>query len=390
MRPNVVMLVSHPIQYYVPLYRWLAEQGDIELTVLFHNRVGVGKSFDTGFGREVVWDLPLLDGYQHEFLSDRIESGGICLSVVSALNRIKPDVLLVHGYHDLTNILAIVASRFMGVQVLMRSDTKPTPKNMNLGFFKNALKRFVFKQIDFFVAIGKLNHEFYSRNGVAANKILFSPFSVENIFFALDIPTRAKLRKEMRLELGIRDDEFVVLSASKLIHRKRVSDVIESCANLQAQGVEVCLLVVGSGDEEAILRKQAESSGARVVFVGFKNQTEIRDFYAISDIFVLASELEPWGLAVNEAMASGLPCVVSDQVGAAPDLIEGKGTGVVYPCADIPRLGDALKKFALDRDFLSSCSSRATQVISEWDNSVCAKGFGAAISHAIVNTKSKS
>ncbi|GAB4057321.1 glycosyltransferase family 4 protein [Uliginosibacterium sediminicola] len=383
MKPNVVMLVSHPIQYYVPIYRWLAAQGDINLTVLFHNRVGVTKSFDAGFGREIVWDLPLLEGYKYEFLSDRSESGGICFSVVSALYRINPDVLLVHGYHDVTNILAVLASRLMGVPVLMRSDTKPTPQNMNPGLFKGALKRLVFKQVDYFLSIGMLNRKFYLQNGVPARKILFSPFSVENNFFTLDGNERVWRRKQTRLALGISDSEFVVLSASKLIKRKRVSDVISSCAQLQAEGLPMCLLIVGSGEEEMSLRAQAEMSGAHVVFVGFKNQTEIRDFYAASDVFVLPSELEPWGLAVNEAMASGLPCVVSDQVGAAPDLIEGKGTGIVYPCADLLGLAEALRRLALDRPLLLSCGSRALQLIADWDNSVCAKEFRVAIALAV-------
>jgi len=374
MSVRIVMLVSHPIQYYVPIYRTMAATPGIELIVLYLCRAGIEKSYDPGFGKEIAWDIPLLDGYSHHFLSEHSDSGGINMRVLKAIRDIKPDVLISHGYDKPTNMLAIVGARLMGIPVLIRSDTRLTDINLNPGYIKDKIKRFLFNLASGFIAIGTKNREFYKWNGVPDDKIYFAPFSVNNNFFYVDDSRRQLTRTETRNKMGIAHDACVVLSACKLIPIKRVQDAILAIAKIANSQPRVRLLLVGSGEMEHELRALAHELGLAdiVLFAGFLNQSEMPSVYAASDMFVLASEVEPWGLAVNEAMAGGLPCIVSDQVGCAVDLVDGKGTGVVYPCGNIDLLAQAIDGYVSNPNQLKEAANRAGELIKHWDNDVCA------------------
>ena len=370
---HIAILVSHPIQYYVPLYREIAKRNDLELTVIYVCRAGVDVFYDQGFGQQISWDIPLLDGYRHSFISSGSDSDKLNMAVVRALRRIKPDVLLAHGYDKPTNILAILAAKLFGISVLIRSDTRLTPQNRNTKTLKNRVKRAIFGLVDGFVAIGSLNRDFYLANKVPSHKLLFAPFSVNNQFFEVLPDRHLSLRNATRGSLGIPLGATVLVSASKLIAIKRVDDIIRAFAIVAREVEDLTLLIVGSGEGEANLRALVQSLKLdRVVFAGFKNQSELPAIFAASDIFALASEVEPWGLAVNEAMASGLPCVVSDQVGCAIDLVEKKKTGRVFPCGDIDQFATSIFELATDVPKRKEIGGNAKSLISEWDNVVCA------------------
>ena len=383
---HIAILVTHPIQYYVPLYREIAKRSDLELTVIYLCRAGVDLFFDQGFGQQISWDIPLLDGYRHRFISSGSDSDNLKLSVIRELSRVKPDVLLAHGYDKPTNILAILAAKFLGISVLVRSDTRLTPHNRNTKTLKNRVKRAIFSFVDGFVAIGTLNRDFYLANEVPSQKILFAPFSVNNQFFEVPPDRYSSLRNATRSSLGIPFDATVLVSASKLISIKRVDDIIRAFALVAREAELAFLLIVGSGEDEAQLRALVQALKLdRVVFAGFKNQSELPAIFAASDIFTLASEVEPWGLAVNEAMASGLPCVVSDQVGCAIDLVAQEKTGRVFPCGDIEKFATSILELATDMPKRKVLGGNAKKLIREWDNAVCATKLVEACSSVAIH-----
>jgi glycosyltransferase involved in cell wall biosynthesis len=376
------ILVSHPIQYFTPVYRELANAHDIDLTVLFRTRVGVDEYHDKGFGRAVRWDTPLLEGYSHEFLSRKRTLSGTELTIVQEVRRRRFDVLLVHGYNSLTNLLAILTAKLTGTRVLMRGDTRKMDHHRGSGG-RRALKRALFKIFDGFVTIGTLNRDYYANHGVDVRRLFFAPFCVSNSAFRLDGASHALARARVRGELGLGEDEVVVLFVSKLTAQKRADDLIRAFALIEGQFANARLVIAGSGEQAEPLRNlAADLSLERLVFAGFYNQSKLPALYAASDVFVLPAVQEPWGLVVNEAMAAGLPVIVSDEVGAAPDLVEGKGTGIVFPCGDVNALAQALATLVASLDLRKSLGAAASRLIDEWDVSVCAKNIGAAV-HAV-------
>lgn len=177
---KVGVLVSHPIQYFVPVYRALASNPRVDLSVVFRTRVGVDPYLDKGFGQVVKWDVPLLDGYSNEFLSAKLNINGFEKGVLKAILRHRFDVLVVHGYSSLTNIVAIVLSKVIGCKVLVRGDTRLQERHRNAPFWKTVFKRALFRFFDGFIAIGRLNRDYYHHFGASASKVFFAPFCVSN------------------------------------------------------------------------------------------------------------------------------------------------------------------------------------------------------------------
>jgi glycosyltransferase involved in cell wall biosynthesis len=227
------------------------------------------------------------------------------------------------------------------------------------------------------VSIGSENAKYYEWLGARSDRIFFAPFSVANNMFDLG-SAYADARRTERLSLDIAPDAKVVLFASKLIARKRTEDLLAAMDMVSARHRDAVLLIAGTGPEEPRLRELAAGRSARIVFAGFRNQSEMPALMAASDIFVLPSEEEPWGLIVNEAMAAGLPVIVSDDVGAAPDLVEGKGTGLVFPARDVAGLADALDTLLGAPHMCREMGSMAKELIERWDVKASADGIGAA------------
>ncbi len=377
------VLVSHPIQYFVPIYREIAASDDVDFTVLYRCRKGLDEYYDEGFGIELKWDIQLVDGYKHQFLSSKNKIDGFDWGVIGALLRNKFDVLLVHGYNNVTSLLAILVARLIGTKVLMRGDTRQQLHHKH-NILKSLFKRIVFKLCNGFVTIGTLNKNYYLQFGVPLDRLFFAPFSVNNQQFIVSKESRADCRQKVRSDLGLSADSLIVLFVSKLIKIKRADDLIQAFANLTEEFPNVHLVIAGSGEDEEKLHSQAELlSIQQIHFLGFQNQTQLPTLYAASDIFVLPSDTESWGLVLNEVMAAGMPVIVSNEVGAAADLVEGKGTGIVYPCGDISALCNSLKILLANSSQRESMASKASELIKQWDTRECVFGIlNAALSVA--------
>lgn len=384
---RVAILLTHPIQYFVPLFRLLGQRRDLDFRVFYHTRLGTVPYRDGGFDRDVQWDIPLLEGYPHRFLSDRSENGGCQWRILWALLQDRPDVLVVHGYASATNLLAMLFARLLGIRVFMRGDTRI--QQGRASGLRRWMKRIILSLCDGAIAVGSANSNYYRLLGMQESKIFFAPFSVDNKAFSLPVEDRQVYRAAVRRELGIPDDALVVLFASKLIRRKRAADLITAFSRVYSRFPHCHLVVVGSGVEEVGLRCQAsEVAKEHVHFLGFQNQTVLPRTFAACDVFVLPSDNEPWGLIVNEAMAAGLPVIVSDDVGAAPDLVAGTGAGMVFPCGDIDALSTCLEKILGNSVLRQGMAMRAVETIARWDVTCTADAIAAA-AWRIVTDKSR-
>lgn len=370
---KICFLISHPIQYFSPVFRKITQFSGVNLSIIYHTKVGSSSYYDVGFDKTVQWDTPLLDGYSFTFLSTKERVGGLQSKVIAEIIRQSPHIVILHGYNHMTNLIGWFIAKVIGAKVLMRGDTRPFYHHKKASL-KPYIKRFLFRYVDGCLTIGSLNKKYYKSLGVPEDKIHFVPFCVDNEFFDLG-SVKVQVRRGLRMELGIEAKAKVVLFVAKLISRKRPADLIAAVALLKKSHPDVVLVLAGSGNDENSLRLQASNSLVDVRFLGFRNQSELPSIYAMSDVFVLPAEAEPWGLVVNEAMAAGLPVVVSDDVGAAPDLVEGKETGVVYPVGNISRLADALDSLLSSPEDMSRFGNNARRVIEKWSVTACASGI---------------
>ena len=175
-----------------------------------------------------------------------------------------------------------------------------------------------------------------------------------------------------------------MLYASKFMRRKHPDDVIRAMAHLGDKGQVATLFMVGTGEMEHELRDLTTSLAVgNVVFGGFINQAELPKVYAASDVFVLPSENEPWGLIVNEVMCAGIPVVVSDEVGCVPDLVKDGVNGYHMKAGDVRSLAAALEKLLVDQNHRQHMGTASLSIIRGWGYEQCRQGITAALRQCV-------
>jgi glycosyltransferase involved in cell wall biosynthesis len=197
------------------------------------------------------------------------------------------------------------------------------------------------------LATGDANAEFYIRAGMAPHQIVMARHFVDNERFAKAADSLRDERQGIRAAWGVPEGALCVLFAGKLEPKKRVTDVLEALRIAKGWGIDVHGLVVGTGAEMTNARHVVTSLDLPVTFTGFLNQTEMPRAFVAADVVVLPSDYgETWGLVINEAMATGLPAIVSDRVGCARDLVVDGKTGAVTPFGEPSAIARALVAFA--------------------------------------------
>lgn len=370
-RYRLCYLVSHPIQYQAPLLHRIAELSDIDLTVLFES-TDIAGGYDKGFTREVEWDIPLTEGYNYSVVHDTTE-------LVSELDR--SDVLWVHGWDSSLRRKALSIASSAGIPVLMRGENTLTAMpdgSMLRGIIKRHYLNYLFQNCSGFLCIGSDNRNYYKAHGVEDERLFSMVYSVDNTFFQSQSEAAALRRDTFRRELGLKPHRPVILFAGKLLRRKKPLALLRAWRKFNQDKLEASYLIfIGDGEERAVLDKEARRE-ENVRLLGFKNQRELPAYYDLADVFVLASEREPWGLTINEAMASGTAVIASDQCGCSVDLIDHTCGKIVS--ADDPTALVAALNYILSKPLRAAeMGARARRKISDWGFDQSIAGLRTAI-----------
>jgi glycosyltransferase involved in cell wall biosynthesis len=386
--PRIAFVNTHPIQYFAPLYAYLNQTGRFAVTALYLSDFSVRGSLDREFGEVLKWDIDLLSGYDARFIKGaerRRQSTGffsiVAPQIWSKVTRGKFDALIVHGHTPAAVLIAAAAARQAGIPVFCRAET-------HLGLSRSALKRLVrrplmgafYRLMTGVLAIGSANAAFYRAMGVPKERIFFMPYTIDNARFIGDARVSPERRREVRAALGVSDDAPIVLYAAKLQARKHPDDLIRAALRLKEWGVRFHVAVVGSGEMTAELADLvARCKLENVHFRGFVNQKILPQIYAASDVFVLPSEDEPWGLAVNEAMCAGLPIVVAKGVGCVADLVRNNVNGRIFAPRDVDDLAAALHPILVDTEVRHRMGAASRAIISRWSYDESAAGLEHAL-----------
>ena len=381
-RARLGIVVSHPIQYQVPLYRQLAASSSIEPLVFYLTRHGLDDSFDPGFGRTVKYDVPLLGGYEHVLVPNRSLRPALTSpwgvfnpSLPALIRRSRLDAILVHGYSSLSHWLAYTAAVGLGIPYMLRGDSQPDPRNAprTRALLKKALIRPLIRHAGACLAIGTHNMQFYASYGARSTQVFFAPYSIDTERFAAAGATGRGRRRLMLESLGLDPRLPMVLFAAKLQPWKRPADVVMAADQMHRPPN---LVMIGDGPlYDAMADLASTRPWMRVL--GFVNQTAIGEWYGAADVFALPSDREPWGLAVNEAMAAGAVPIVSDAAGCSLDLVSAD-IGWVYPAADIQALAAALTQACL-AGALATRRSAAQRRSREYGIAATARGIETAV-----------
>jgi glycosyltransferase involved in cell wall biosynthesis len=389
LRPTRVAFINtHPIQYFAPLYAALNQPEELSVTALYLSDYSVRGATDHAFGQTVKWDVDLLAGYDVRFVRGakrRGEPTGFFSMIAPELwyevRRGVFDALVVHGHTPAAMLVAVAAAKLMHIPTFLRCDTHlGLPRSIIKSLLRRPLIGTYYRRLDGVLAIGSANREFHRAMGIPDRRIFHTPFTVDNRRFMTGARFADGERKELRASFGVDDERPIVLYAAKFQRRKRPDDLLRAAARLNREGVVFHLVMVGSGEMGPELHALAQHLAlSNITFAGFVNQVALPQVYAACDVFVLPSENEPWGLAVNEAMCAGLPIVASSEIGCVPDLVHDGRNGHTFPAGDVFGLADVLRPMLEDPELRQRMGAASRDIIALWSYAECRTGLRAAL-----------
>jgi glycosyltransferase involved in cell wall biosynthesis len=386
---RLAFVVSHPVQYVVPLYQRLARRDDLAIKVFFTWHAAEAAVADRGFGIPVAWDIPLTQGYEHERVPNAARDPGthhffgLCNPrLVERVTSWRPDVVVVSGWAWLSHLQALYAFRRRGIRTLFRGDSHlldgepPGPR----GPIRQAVLRRVFSWPSGFLVVGSANRAYYEHFGVEAARLHPCPHSIDVARFAEPSDALERDAAQWRERLGISPTQKVVLFAGKFERKKRPVELMRTVQRMA--GPDIVLVLVGGGELQDEIDGVARAEPTRFRVIPFQNQSRMPMVYRLGDLFVLPSAHgETWGLAVNEALACGRPVLPSDRVGCAADVVE-PGCGRIFHWSDLHGLGKAMSEVIENRDRLMAMRTAATRRARAFDIPVTEGSLMAAIERA--------
>lgn len=382
------MVNSHPIQYFAPLYAYLNDFDDIEVTALYCSDFSLRGAVDPGFREAVTWNVDLLSGYRSVFLGKRWKERSprgfwslICPELCVEIRRDRYDAVLVHGNQFAAYVLAVVVAKVKGIPVLNRCDTiLALSRSRPRRWIRDAILGQYYKLLDGFMANGTANREYYRHLGVPDHRIFVAPYAVDNTRFKEAARIDSAEKEAIRQRYNLPGKTPVVLYASKFMQRKHPDDLLRATSILRKEGLDFHVLMVGGGEMEAKLKALTRELGLdNVRYGGFVNQAELPKVFSATDIFVLPAENEPWALIVNEVMCAGRPVIVGNEIGCAADLVKDGVNGRLVRARDPEGLAAAIREILVDEKLRTRMGAESLKIIDKWDFRACRRGFEDAV-----------
>jgi glycosyltransferase involved in cell wall biosynthesis len=348
---KIALVVSHPIQHFCPQYVSFASNNNVTFKVFFASALGLKKYMDPNFKQEISWGNLNLEKFDHLFLNGDTaipsDKNIDAPSLESELLRFAPDVVIIYGYYQKLQRRAHSWAVKNKVKIAYISDSE---RRHHRSAIKELLKylyiRNYFSKINYFLSVGDANEEFYRYYGVKEQQIIRMHFPIDVVQYEAAYENRSILRKRIREQYGLEENEVVLLVVGKLAPWKNQDHIIDALKILEEEGLLLHLFILGSGQMmEPWKTKAKEMKKSKVHFPGFIAIDELPAYYAASDIYVHPASVEPHSIAVSEAIYMGLPVVISDRCGSygEHDDVQENKNGYVFPFGNHKAMADKLK-----------------------------------------------
>lgn len=368
---KLAIISSHPIQYNAPLFALMAANGLFELKVFYTwGEDSIKPKYDPDFGRVVEWDIPLLQGYQYQFVENVAKNPGSHHffgidnpDLIRDIEFWRADVVWVWGWSFKSHLK--VMRHFHGrIPVWFRGDSTLIDESIS-PIWKQSLRKiflsWVYKKVDLAFYVGENNKKYFLQQGLTPNMLILAPHAIDNARFS---DWKEELESDLiawKESLDIAENEIVILFVGKLEPKKNPKFMLDLAAQLPSSKFK--FLIVGDGVLGDELKQKAKQD-ERILFFPFQNQTKMPSVYRLGDVLVLPSlgPGETWGLAMNEAMACGIPIFGSSKCGGSIDLIDDS-CGLIFDPREVNKVANRLKILADNPERLVNLKAGAIKKI---------------------------
>lgn len=368
---KLAIITTHPIQYYAPVFKLLQERGKIEINVFYTWGTAAIEKFDPGFSKSINWDIPLLEGYPYEWVQNTAADKGshhfkgiVNPDLIQQIKDWQPNAILVYGWAYKSHLKSIRYFKNR-IPVFFRGDSTLLNKQSTLkNLVRSIFLKWVYKHVDHAFYVGTNSKAYFKKYGLKEEQLTFAPHSIDNVRFMDNDESKAL---KLRTSLNIGKDDILILYAGKFEAIKNINILLN--AFIAINNPHTHLLLAGNGIEELSLKNRAQQSSLseNIHFLDFQNQSYMPILYQAADLLCLPSLSETWGLAVNEAMACSKAVLVSDQVGAATDLVEQGFNGAIFKAQSLESLTGALYQLIrLGKKELINLGANSKKIINNW------------------------
>ena len=379
---KLAIIDTHPIQYNSPLYKVLTKVAGFKVKIFYTWENGSEK-FDKEFGKHVEWDIDLTEGFEFTYVSN---SGKMSRSFFGVKNpNLEKAILewgathiLVNGWSYYSHLRVLFRLRGK-VKILFKGDSHMLDEKPGIRkLFRHFFLTLVYSNLDACLYVGGNNKNYFLKHGVARNKLFYSPHAIDNDRFALINQTDKGWIEKTKKEFSIKETDVVIVFCGKFQEKKNPQLLLEAVKILNKNNLHV--IFVGNGKLESALKEGAYKI-KNIHFLPFQNQSIMPSVYRLGDIFCLPSKgpNETWGLAVNEAMACGLPVMVSDKCGCNSDLLDDGVNGILIINSNIYQALLRLK--SLSKDVLQNMGNESLKIIKKYNYIKASEGVIQAVSY---------
>jgi 1,2-diacylglycerol 3-alpha-glucosyltransferase len=298
---------------------------------------GVGVHAGLRFREQLPEGLPVLT-LMPEADWQRAGQWRLATKLWKALNEVDPETLLVPGYYTLPAIAAALWAKLHHRQSVLM--TESTAADHARSWWKEKAKSLLIRALfDWAIAGGTAHRRYLEELDFPMERVMRFYDVVDNTYFR---DRSNELRKSSAPDFSLPAGYFLYIG--RLSEEKNVDGLLDEWSAYREAGGTWPLVIVGNGSVAIDLQQRAAASpfAADVHFAGHKGFSELPLYYAFAGCFVLPSTREPWGLVVNEAMAAGLPVIVSNRCGCAEDLVDPAKNGFIFNPANAGDLAQCL------------------------------------------------
>lgn len=351
---RAVLIYIEPTPYVVALVQTLRRlwQGPIEVRYVTKN---LSQAWNLQLDREHETVLPVGFFATARAIRKVLNQGG------------QPTLLHLAGWGHSVLLGAMLMARSLGIPVAIESDTAEGRSGRARGMLKMLLYPMLFRLPSRFLPGGTRQARYLTRFGVRQDRIRIAQMTVDvstiRRFCGTD---REALRAVARAHWGVSVRDRAVLYVGRLEYDKGIQQLLSAFDHAAGQYDDLRLIIAGDGTLRSCVEAIAARPDSHVTYLGHLVGDDVWRAYLAADLLVLPSLFEPWGLVVNEAMACGLPVIVSDRVGCADDLVRHDETGIVVEAGSELALTSAILRLARDTSARVHMGHAAEQLISNW------------------------